>query len=207
MGYTVKEAKSTDFYDYFLFKENETGKTDDGTTIITNMCGRYPAQMALYVNKEGRIVGSSLVMPRKWMDKPESTLSARDVGKSFLEFAVPSEDLKAASPLIKQIYFGAPNLTIVDAPKLQKEGSKETINNPNQKLMKVGPGPLKKGDTALGFVGEFPKLPNPPTEIYLAFTGKKAFAEEKHPHCLIKIESRGQGEKETLWMTVISRKN
>jgi hypothetical protein len=200
-GQSYAQAGKSDFVNFFRFKEEGQKELPNKYKIVslsTQLAGNV-VSLGIMLNNEMTVGGMTLRVPRKLIDDPKFTLHARDLCKSFLDTAVPQESLQEFQTLKNEIQFSVPNLKVIAAPKLSAEDSASIP----KKIMKIGNGPIKPGDTILPLNGELPKLPSMPTDDYLIFTGKPGSIRKNLNTAIFEIKNNKENNGDYLIMSVV----
>lgn len=170
-GQQLEAARKTDFFTFFHMKERAIDERDDSTTHYFRPGARGDIIFCVDTDKQGKILQMALVVGREFIDDPKTNVFARDLVKSFIEAATPTNSAAETRDLVNEIFFRGGTLTPSNDGKIVSN-SKTIKVDTDDKLVKVGEGSLEKGDVAILMSGGIPKLPEKESDGYLAFQGK-----------------------------------
>lgn len=164
------EAPKSDFVSHFDFVESKTVEGPKDTTLHIFLSRAWAGVLSLGVDKSGRIVYMRLVMPRSAIDEIGNTIRGRDLLKSYVAASVTNtQDLVPLRDLSEEIFFRDLDLHRVEVTTKTYADTGKPIP---AYCYKLGPGPMKKGDSMLPLSAPPPKLPAKPSDLYLAAMGK-----------------------------------
>ncbi len=202
----VPEVYSRQFFSYFHFRPYGYRVTRDGFIEISYKLphsNHFRSFINLYVklNESGHIKQSTLVMQRRFVDDKVRGAFARDYAKSFVQAAVPEQDLDAVRPLYNEIFF---RQEIKKIPNVKIRSDSKGGPAEATAVFKLGAGKLKAGDIIIfGPGGELPKLPSKPSALYRCFAGERKSGQLKLSFMVLKFSNEKVEGEQSLVISVV----
>lgn len=196
-GVEMQEAFGRDFFTHFRLRPIGYSVTRDG---FTEMLFRLPksSQMRAMLNcfvvldEEGTIIRARLQLKRRAIDDKTQGAYARDYAKSFIQAAVPEEQLSIGDAIGREIFYRQ-EITRVHVD--DKSGSST--------YLKVGSGKYELGDISIvGGGGEVPELPKKPSEFYQVFIGKEQNSEMRLGDVILRFSNAMLDGEDTLVISI-----
>jgi hypothetical protein len=122
----LAEAIKKDFFTFFFLTKISSESNPDGHCLVrfrpSNPHFRELVEVKLILEQDESIIAQELSVAREFINHPMDGIFARDLVKSFLQFAVPASDLTYVQPLITEIRH--PSRDEVEIPSTRRPGSK-----------------------------------------------------------------------------------
>lgn len=199
-GVEMQEAFGRDFFTHFRLRPIGYSVTRDG---FTEMLFRLPksSQMRAMLNcfvvldEDGKIIRARLQLKRRAIDDKTQGAYARDYAKSFIQAAVPEDQLSIGDAIGREIFYRQ-EITRVHVD--DKSGSST--------YLKVGSGKYELGDISIvGGGGEVPELPRKPSEFYQVFIGKAKTSQMRLGDVILRFTNAMLDGEDTLVISVAGK--
>jgi hypothetical protein len=199
LGQDLKQAAGSDFFQFFHLRVADTAKEPDGGTVcLRPVSPQFRDRVALYasVDPQGRFLELELRIDRSVIDDNDTEQQARDIVKSFLQDAIPQEDVLAIRDWIVDIYY---------RPTLSQQSVSTSEMSPDDLSafikMQIDAGKAVSASTR-GRGGATPALPESPTVAFEVFIGEMEACEQDLPHSCVRLNNAIVGSIPVLRISV-----
>lgn len=194
-GSKMEEAMNSHFLERFNFRQYGFSVTDDGFTEILMRLprlkpGRPFVTLTFALDQSGKIVRSTLVLKRRYIEDKIHGAFARDYAKSFVQAAVSFKSQERVDSLANEIFY---RQEIKKAKSPSSSISSSTASAAEN---------LKEGDIFIAGSSKVPELPKHFSEMYKCFLGNTKAAKMNLDDAVLKFSNEKVNGEDALVIVI-----
>ena len=197
-GASMDEAMNSHFLERFNFRQYGFSVTDDGFTEILLRLprlkpGRPFVTLTFALDQSGKIVRSTLVIKRRYIQDKIHGAFARDYAKSFVQAAVSFKSQERVDSIANEIFY-----------RQEIKKTKNESSSPSS-TADLSDENLKEGDIVMTGTSKIPELPKHFSEMYRCFLGNVKVAKLNLDDAVLKFSNENQNGEDALVIAVEAR--